>query len=108
MSYDPLVWRGDTTLNERFHLYANDEEYDVMQYTGLKDVNYEDIYEGDILSIDYSGYYLEESMKTPHICIMKHELSPLLSGFTLPPFCEVTIIGNIYENPELIPTDYEE
>lgn len=70
----------------------------VMQYTGLKDINDEDIYEGDVLTIwiqgckqthpyiveDIRHLYLETERDDSYYCISKME-----------------IIGNIYTNPEL-------
>ena len=65
----------------------------LMQFTGLKDKNGKEIYEGDICS--------HPDQKTKSI-----EFSPFggwLVGFyigTNP--CYLEVIGNIYENPELI------
>lgn len=77
----------------------NDSEYPVMQYTGLKDKNGVEIYEGDIvkiLGVDdevfevvFNGSYLQ------FLFINKRM-------FQLPDFDELEVIGNIYENPELI------
>ena len=63
-----------------------------LQYTGLKDVNGKEIYEGDIVRLHWE--YPEEKpvvIKTI-FDIYHHELDS--------DKCE--IIGNIYENPELL------
>jgi len=76
----------------------------VMQYTGLKDKNGKEIYEGDIIkyshkavgeiqrvvSYKYGMYGIEGTMKETHI-----PFANILQS-------EYEVIGNIYENPELL------
>ena len=85
--------------------------YELMQFTGLKDKNGKEIYEGDML-----GYFITIHNTGERKLWEKHEvIIELFSGggmdtgvigvgFVLedrdPHECEV--IGNIYENPELI------
>lgn len=76
----------------------------LMQFTGLKDKNGKDIYEGDIISKD--GAFVVWSHNLYCWCYAfkgQKEVSPLFHD----PFglerCEV--IGNIYENPELLKED---
>jgi hypothetical protein len=66
-----------------------------MQYTGLKDRNGKEIYEGDftdegpvIFHNDYLGFFVKTNSE--------EEFKPLYD------FALLEIIGNIYENPELL------
>ncbi|HFD2052565.1 TPA: YopX family protein [Clostridium perfringens] len=81
---------------------------ELMQYTGLKDENEKEIYEGDILSIKiYSGDKVIVEGKTvvefKDGCfgvIWGHDKAFLsLNSFFKAKF---EVIGNIYENPELL------
>lgn len=83
----------------------------LMQYTGLKDKNGKKIFEGDILSagatilkVEYSetetgftAYGVRGNINTYCRCF---SLFHLCNGYNQGR--EVEIIGNIYENPELI------
>lgn len=78
----------------------------VMQYTGLKDKNGKEIYEGDICS-SLNGKPMGVVMyQAPSFVIKKNKRAKTWYTFDLMPeenqFQEV--IGNIYENPELAPT----
>ena len=73
----------------------------VMQYTGLKDKNGKEIYEGDIVQnfrekfiVEYWGGQI----------LVSWYLRSINSGDTseLDCFGEYEVIGNIYENPELL------
>ena len=65
----------------------------IMQYTGLKDKNGKEIYEGDI-------YKSTSSLFGEHIGVIKDIRRVNLDADYHPDDFEV--IGNIYENPELI------
>ena len=77
----------------------------LMQYTGLKDKNGEEVYEGDVLKWDdteETGYveYMEET--TEYVVDEWKEGNKRSKGHSLSSVDEVEIIGNIYQNPELI------
>lgn len=71
----------------------------VMQYTGLKDVDGKEIYEGDILKIWVSGYlqgspYVVEDMREFYFEVNRDDNYYRISSYE--------VIGNIHENPELL------
>ena len=85
--------------NEPYSEYT--DKYVLMQYTGLKDKNGKEIYEGDILSewgMDKEHYrYAVEDMVD---FLISYGDSDHWDGGSFPGIWEV--IGNIYENPELL------
>lgn len=109
-----------------------DKDYPIMQYTGLKDKNGVEIYEGDIIAcpyIDPIGGLHDEEDKDKRSFVMfvhgtfclkyPHHHTPLVDwchrtkGEYIPNYGNKTIIsdtspleviGNIYEHPELIGT----
>jgi uncharacterized phage protein (TIGR01671 family) len=78
-----------------------------MQYTEVKDYNGKEIYEGDILSLqDTEGFKYEVRFEEGEFCLFS-KFDKWGSISRMRPTCErigikINIIGNIYENPELI------
>ena len=81
----------------------------IMQSTGLYDKNGKEIFEGDI--VQFEDYYIESDLPYINMGIVEWsqgqftitnrasvEMEDLLDG----EFLDLTIIGNIYENKELL------
>ncbi|MGE0976227.1 YopX family protein [Bacillus cereus] len=85
--------------------------FNVMQYTGLKDKNGKEIYEGDVLDLslgDDSVLRCEVIYEAPSFCrkwynantirLRQREIEPMAWNTHI----VYEVIGNIYENPELL------
>ena len=85
----------------------------IMQYTGLKDKNGKEIYEGDMVaeniltcvgidcpkdSFTIKNHVVE--LRSPRYWLVDEDMGWEGEGLVSPEDCE--IIGNIYENPELL------
>ncbi len=88
-----------STTNKEWHI--------VMQYTGLKDKNGKEIYEGDILRYSdgsdvstHKIFWDDKAARFYDIRLEDGDSATSYDDFEF--FTEAKVIGNIYENPELL------
>ena len=98
--YDnPNLWEYILSHNEQFENWIGDIV--LMQFTGLTDKNGKEIYEGDIILFNNFGDTLDKVVYSPG-CF--HTSG---GGYLLDEIREIEVIGNIYENPELLEENNE-
>jgi uncharacterized phage protein (TIGR01671 family) len=115
---DGLVYQGCAAFGyEAFDIV----DKEIMQYTGIKDKNGKEIYEGDVIRLVYihdegGGWksnsneigkvYFDTTWGVKFDCVDHTQRTAdshwKLKKSTFRDACDVEIIGNIYENPELI------
>ena len=86
---------------ENYYFNADFDEIELMEYTGLEDMKGKEIYEGDILFESSSKEYYKVVFENGSFRAEVDEYSLDLEDYAN--ICEV--VGNIYENPELIEED---
>ena len=105
LDFEPTFYGGRIAIRpDQYNDYFDTEDMILMQYTGLKDKNGKEIYEGDIVrveKIDFAYIYYDEDRMAWGIKPINEFYfdSPLLSENA---DLELEVIGNIYENPELL------
>ena len=112
-----MIYFGLFGTDEGYHIQSNDQ-YTVMQYTGLKDKNGKEIYEGDVLNCIEKSEHVTDKEWGPievvftHGCfnvVIKKCCEHCRDGFGIicsvyecVAMCETEIIGNIHEDKHLL------
>ncbi len=76
------------------------DRFVLMQYTGLKDKNGKEIYEGDVLE-DGEGFRAKVIFDDINGMFVAEEMNTII-WYNRPALLETEVIGNIYEHPELL------
>lgn len=96
-----------------------ESEHPLMQFTGLKDKNYNDIYDGDIVKMDeeavvkpnenlvvehdnFCTYWLRPTNENSYIAQLYESVRDHIGNHKQKHGLAGVVIGNIYENPELL------
>jgi len=102
-----FMCRTITGYDSHHHLVSSEGynyyNFELMQYTGLKDKNGVEIYEGDVLQDDYAEYY-KVDWDLEFACFVFYHIGSehFDNDLNANEAEQCKIIGNIYENPELI------
>ena len=86
---------------KEYYLNADFDEIELMQYTGLKDKNNKEIYEGDIITLHNGKYKVIFNTEEARFVLRDDEFEMNIP-FTNNNNERMEIVGNIYENPELL------
>ncbi len=104
----PMAWRDELPEKGSGGIgRALGDECELMQYTGLKDINGKEIYEGDIVQQNYKFAYnqnqafMGEVLYSDCVFWLKNddECTFLYDEYGI---YNSEVIGNIYENPQLV------
>jgi uncharacterized phage protein (TIGR01671 family) len=103
-----FVRNGHFWIEDARRLMFEPKDVVLMQYTGLKDKNGKEIYEGDIITLDgFSPSKYEICFIEGAFCLWREELPMAIESVHIEDSTgnHAEVIGNIYENTELLTGD---
>lgn len=102
IDFDDCYYGGEMYVNTTDGSdYWNNELYSLMQYTGLHDKNGKEIWEGDIVK----SFFVDTDEAGNEIYkyyIIEVKYDEVLCEYNIDKFMNLEVIGNIYENKELL------
>ncbi len=108
-----VIWSGQVYINEKKKLDSIIKGYSclpkhLMQSTGLKDKNGVEIFEGDVLTSNVQPCKMVNPIKDGYGVVRFENGMFKLGAISLVTFIsKMEVIGNIYENPELLEQAHE-
>ena len=108
MTLDELLNKTEDDIyekaTEQYALYSNLENFELVakrQYTGIKDINNKEVYEGDIVE-SLKGKQLKVIFYDGAFRLARTQDRIKIIGNIFPSNKTFKVVGNIYENPELL------
>lgn len=102
INFEDCFYGGEMQIKTTmYNDYFDCREMPLMQYTGLHDKNGKEIYEGDIVK----SFFVDTDEAGNEIYkyyIMEVKYDEILCSYKIDKFMNLEVIGNIYENKELL------